>query len=447
MTTELDTARNALADEWREQSPQTPEEVLTFYRNTRLYDADLDAWHELPWRQQWTAAVIAAAQVSNAKRVLDIGAGRGHDLLALRKAIPDITLGAIEPNHKMREWLANKGIETWPQLALMPSNLHNLDLISCIDVLEHVPDPEALLLGMIDRLKPDGIIVEATATHDIDTPLHLPELRGWDPARILDRHGFVCRENMDRLRVWHRVSEKRVESETLILCAWRDVHTETMKSVGELLKRGWRTQIHTNDALISRVRSIAVSKWLRESDGDVFLMIDSDIAFTPRDADKVVALAREKRGVACGAYPVRGGSHLACRQLVEPGSTFADLPILQFGPEKPPVQISYAGTGFFAAHRDVCEAIAATMPLCHGNYDWGFWPMFMCMTRPSPFDASITEYLSEDWAFSQRAIDLGYEVWLEPSALLTHMGQIGFDIYSMEGSAPEMAPTDSTGGA
>ncbi len=433
--------REALADEWRALSPTTPDEIANFYRYAEGIEGDLDAWHELPERKEWTSAVIAAAKVSNAKRVLDIGAGAGHDLYALIDAIPDVQVGAVEPNFKLRERLANQGIETWPFLDLVPDNLRDFDLISCLDVLEHVPDPEALLLQIIDRLKMQGILVEATATHDLGTPLHLAQLRGWSPARLLDRHGFVCRENVGRLRIWQRVQEKRADQNTILLCTWRDLNAETALACTELMKQGWRHQLHRGDALISRVRSIAVSKWLRENDGDVFLMVDSDIVFTPADAEKIVALAREKKAIACGAYPVRGGGHLACRQFN--GST------ITFGPESKPIQIAYAGTGFMAAHRDVCEAIAKTMPLCHADQDWAMWPLFMPVTAEAPHTEPVTdpviEYLSEDWAFCKRAADLGCEVWLDPSVILTHIGQAEYHVYNMLNAQLEEAPTDTTG--
>jgi SAM-dependent methyltransferase len=435
---ELITAREALAEEWRSASPSDEASIDAFYRDTPNYPADLNAWHETEERRNSTAMAVAAAQVTGAKRVLDVGAGEGHDLKALLAALPDITVGAVEPNHLMREHLAEAGIQAWPQLSLVPSNLRELDMILCLDVLEHVPDPEAMLLQIIDRLKMNGIFVEATATHDVAMPLHLPHLRGWSPARVLDRHGFVCRE-AGTCRVWQRVREKRADQETMILCAWRDVNASTMLCVNELIRKNWRLNVHQNDALISRVRSLAVSKWLRESDGDVFLMIDSDIVFTPDDAQRVVDLAREKKSIACAAYPVRGGSHLACRQdAVQPNVTF--------GPGEPPMKIAYAGTGFVAMHRDVCEAVAATMPLTHANEEWGFWPMFMPMIATSPFDDSVEEYLSEDWAFCHRARDLGFATWLDPSVIIAHLGNAQYDVYGMKGMI-EAPPTDVTEGA
>jgi 2-polyprenyl-3-methyl-5-hydroxy-6-metoxy-1,4-benzoquinol methylase len=56
------------------------------------------------------------------------------------------------------------------------------DLVLCIDVLEHVPEPMALLTQITERVKVGGLLVEATATHDQSTPLHLPELAIGSPC-------------------------------------------------------------------------------------------------------------------------------------------------------------------------------------------------------------------------------------------------------------------------
>jgi hypothetical protein len=175
--------------------------------------------------------------------------------------------------------------------------------------------------------------------------------------------------------------------------------------------------------LISRVRSRAVSQWLQTTDEDVFLMIDDDIAFKREDAAKVVDLARQKRGIACGAYSVRDGGHLACRTLV-PGER------IRFGDEAEPMEIRWAATGFMAAHRDVIEAIAATMPICQNNGGQDFWPLFMPAVITGEDDVSI--YLSEDYAFCQRAKDLGFEVWMDPSVGLIHYGQFPYTVWNMK---------------
>lgn len=460
---ELDRARTDLAAEWRARNPQTPEEVAAFYREADGLQADLDAWHEQPARQAWTQVVVAAAQSivnedgsRGARRVLDVGCGAGHDLRALMQALPDAALDGVEPNKGLRKALNKELGDDYLRLfkfpheeVLRPRVLirsameavpHNdFDLISCIDVLEHVPDPERLVMDIIDRLRMGGIFVEATATHDTGTPLHLPELRGWSPGRILDRYGFVLREQVDRVRIWQRVSEHRTDAPHALLCAYRTLTVETSEALTQLACQGWRHSIHRGDALISRVRSIAVSHWLRETDGDVFLMIDDDIVFSPEDAEKVVALAREKHSIACAAYPVRGATHFACR-LKEPD--------IRFGPDLPPVEIEYAGTGFVAVHRGVCEAIIAAndLPLCHPD-SLQFWPLFqpLVVETPDQDGHDVAEYLSEDWSFCFRAKQAGFQVWLDPTVFLTHLGQTGYTVHNMTSAQIEPVGTESHG--
>ncbi|MGD9889695.1 MAG: methyltransferase domain-containing protein [Dehalococcoidia bacterium] len=421
-------ARDRLAAEWRAQNPTTEAEIAAFYRTAIGLRDDLDDWHTKPMRQHYTAIVVAAVQAQKAQRILDVGAGAGHDLRAVHDAVPEATLVAVEPNTRLRDRLP---AVAYPRIDLVPEE-PLFDLQICIDVLEHVPDPAALLAEMIKRLRMGGVLIEATATCDPTTPLHLPHLRGWSPARMLDAHGFVCRETVDRLRIWQRIQERRGDEPTLILCAYRQLTAETHEAILELCAAGWRYKRHGNDALVTRVRSIAASQWYRETAGDVFLMVDDDIQFSVQDAEKVVALAREKRGIACGAYPVRGGGHLACRPLNES---------IVFGPKAPPVEIEYAATGFMAVHRDVIAALIEDFPLCHETETWAFWPIFDCLIaeRDAPWGVTY-EYLSEDWAFCRRARDKGFGVWLDPSVALTHYGSKGYTVATMPDAVPEPGP-------
>jgi hypothetical protein len=109
------------------------------------------------------------------------------------------------------------------------------------------------------------------------------------------------------------------------------------------------------------------------------------------DAARVVALAREKRSIACGAYPVGGGEHMASRGW--PGQE------LHWGPQFEPVEIRWPATGFMAVHRDVVKALTETMDLCYAKQPDAFWPMFQ------PF-ALGDNYLSEDYAFGERRASL-----------------------------------------
>lgn len=247
---------------------------------------------------------------------------------------------------------------------------------------------------------------------------------------------------------------------TVILCAYRNVVTETMESIEFLRDLGWGYRVGRGDALIERVRSREVSRWYKSTDEDVFLMVDDDVVFAPDHALKVVNLAREKRSIAVGAYPVKDGTHLACRGF--PGQT------LTFGPGAPAVEIAMPATGFMAVHRDVLTAMinatqrdnpdnaafvrlidglgesavladarraldAPLVPLCYGADDekMHWWPFFYAFWITG--QRGDVEPLSEDYAFGERARWLGFKVWLDQSIELYHLGQYPYCVSNMQG--------------
>lgn len=429
----LETARQAVADEWRAQAPETPEQIAAFYRTVQGYGGELAAWHETEGRKQLTQIVIAALHACKARSVLDVGCGLGYDLAALHAEDPSLTLVGVEPNEIMRASISPAIATVMPSIDAV-SGIY--DMAICMDVLEHVPDPDALLERVIARLRIDGgVLVEHTPTHDTDTPLHLPSLRGWHPGRLLDANGFKLQEDLEGLRIWRRESVERIHRDHLLLCAYRAMSVATVLSLTKLVENGWRFSVHQGDALISRVRSVAVSQWYKQTAGDVFLMVDDDIVFDIDDAEKVVALAREKRSIASAAYPVRDGSHLASASLVD-GEEIA------FGPGQPPKEIRWAGTGFIAVHRDVVEALIKTLPLTMVTTPWSFWPMFMPFVYGDGVEAN---YLSEDWAMCERARKLGFRVWLDPSIELKHIGSFEYRVRNMQSVEIEAPPTDYLG--
>ena len=221
----------------------------------------------------------------------------------------------------------------------------------------------------------------------------------------------------------------RATTATILLCAWRNLVIETAECLIALRDRGWGYVIKRGDALVSRSRSLVVSSWYRETDEDVFLMIDDDVVFEETGAAKVVELARETHGIACAAYPVKDGGHLACRRL--PGQD------ILFGEGSPPIEIMYPATGFMAVHRDVIDAMVAAhdaagepvFPLCGAAGQVQMWPFFDCFAKKQ--DDGSYEYLSEDYAFGEQARRLGFRVWLDPSVILYHMGTYPYTIENM----------------
>lgn len=417
-------ARTRLAEEWQAAAPQTEAEIARFYQESRALGADLDAWHSCPERQDWTRMLVHVAKEIGATTIVDIGAGRGHDLLALWKAFDNVDLYAVEPNQRLLDRHIDKLAAVLPTVDEAP--IEAADLLICIDVLEHVPNPESFLGAIAQRAAIGCVLFETTATHDTATPLHLKANWGWHPGRVLERHGWECIDRSGRVRVWRRAAETGRDRASLLLCAYRTVNAETMTSIFALCASntvGWRQRTKIGDALIARSRSIIVTRWWHETNDDVLLMVDDDIVFTPADADRVAELCRGGLDIVCGAYPVHDGGHMACR-------FFPGTGVVSFGPKQPVVEIEYAATGFVAVHRKVVDALVADLPLCHANQPWGFYPLFQASMVYNDA-AGVHEWLSEDWGLCQRAREHGFRVWLDPQTVLTHLGPASVSVRNM----------------
>ncbi len=207
-------------------------------------------------------------------------------------------------------------------------------------------------------------------------------------------------------------------SKALILCAYRACSLPTFGSVMNLMssRRDWHMTVEAGDALISRVRSIAVSRWLCEyPDDEAFLMVDDDFQFTPDAAEAIIDLAIEKRGIAAGVTPLRTGHYTAIVPLTGEREMW-------LAPDVEPFEIKWAG-GALAYHRDVFVRMAETLPLLHQNDTISpFWPFFMPMIHR--LDDGREIYLSEDYACHERARQLGFKIWAQPAAQIGHLAEV-----------------------
>ena len=208
---------------------------------------------------------------------------------------------------------------------------------------------------------------------------------------------------------------------------WRQEETQHVRSMLQLYRYLDARHIDftdgtvPGDALVSRSRSIVASAFLR-SDADVLVTIDTDIVFRPED---VVTMAEK-----AGRYGMIGAVYMTRNIATQPALMLPESPVT-FGPGREPVEAPYISTGFTATHRRVFERLAKDLPLCHRGWndrgiDTSFYPFYLPMVVPN--DSEGHWYLSEDWAFCERAKQAGFSCWIDPSIRLGHIGSYQYHL-------------------
>lgn len=179
-----------------------------------------------------------------------------------------------------------------------------------------------------------------------------------------------------------------------------------------------------NESLIPRARNILVQRFLNAPRGTHLFFIDSDIVWSPQDFVKVL---RSDKDVSCAAYSKKNIDFLkvATGNQDEPaasrGLDFNINCILK--QENGLLQVSESATGFMCIKRETLAGMASRLP--------DLWAMndiqgtnisrYACLFSTDTCEKS-RRFLSEDYAFCKRATQCGYEIYVDPSVPLVHVG-------------------------
>ena len=185
------------------------------------------------------------------------------------------------------------------------------------------------------------------------------------------------------------------------------------------------------DADVARARNVAATHFLK-SDADVMLTIDADILFSPTDAIKLCREAIEKNATVGALYMVRSIKERQPAPLIEIGQE------ITFTSDAEPVEVKYLATGFMATARPVMEAMAATLPTYMQTTSLPFQPFYGQLALEHETEGYL--YLSEDFAFCHRVREHGFDVWLDPSIRLGHIGQYEYHLEDFVTEFPEPMP-------
>jgi hypothetical protein len=164
-------------------------------------------------------------------------------------------------------------------------------------------------------------------------------------------------------------------------------------------------------SVVSRARNLLVRDFL-DSDCTELMFIDADINFDPEDVLRLMAWASDpKKGIVGGVPRTRKTNKVYIAQLDqdEEGVTMNRMGL---------VQAKRIATAFMMVRREVFER------LVNENPQWNYYDHNTDKQLNAVFDFLVTEegYMGEDYLFCDRARALGYEVWIDPTIKLGHMG-------------------------
>lgn len=165
-------------------------------------------------------------------------------------------------------------------------------------------------------------------------------------------------------------------------------------------------------SVVSRARNLLVKDFL-ETDCTDLLFIDSDINFDPNDVLRLMAwTADTKKGIVAGVPRIRAVDPTYIANLDYDENHQLSMNGMGL------VRAQRVATAFMMIRRDLIERMVEEHP------DWSYYDQRSKRTLTALFDFKVTPegYIGEDFLFCDRARELGFEVWIDPTIKLGHMG-------------------------
>lgn len=202
-----------------------------------------------------------------------------------------------------------------------------------------------------------------------------------------------------------------------------------------------------NESLIQRARNGIVAKFLADSNATHLMFIDADITFSWISIVKLLLGSKEVSG---GCYPKKcfnwdkikhnhiKNPNLRDDELMAKSLDYVFNPIyykdgnnIIIKVENGMAQVKEIGTGFMMIHKTAIHKMIEKFPETkyknnvagYGQDNMGdyFYALFDCAIDPVSH-----VYLSEDYLFCKRWIDIGGELWLDINTNLNHTGLIDY---------------------
>lgn len=243
---------------------------------------------------------------------------------------------------------------------------------------------------------------------------------------------------------WNRIRKRR-----LFLAAplfGGNMHFVFHQSVCNLMGMCWKNKVFMgqkficNESLVPRGRNGLAVHFLK-SDCTDLLFVDADIAFSAEDA---LSLLQYDEPVVGGIYSRKqidwGRIARAVKAGIDPDKlqTFGTVPVLNWLGPVTDVRmdalfpVKHLGTGFLRIRREVFEKMiehygsAIEYDYSAGEAPYGRrtgYDFFRSgIDERYPLHSGKRQYLSEDWAFCERAVECGFTIYAAPWIRLVHVG-------------------------
>lgn len=184
---------------------------------------------------------------------------------------------------------------------------------------------------------------------------------------------------------------------------------------------------------VGRTRNVLTAQFLK-SDCTHLLFMDSDLIF---NVQHVKELLLADKPVVGGFYPKKQEGRL--EWVVNP---LLPSPPMREDALQP---LKYIGTGFLCIKREVFDKMIVAYPELSFREDYGnrgiahdFWSMGVYREKNVPNDEG--RYLSEDWFFCQRWLDMGGEIFGHTKVALQHQGSVVFPLKTQRAEVANPLP-------
>lgn len=209
------------------------------------------------------------------------------------------------------------------------------------------------------------------------------------------------------------------------------IHAETVGAIivagRELQKAGveWGLIYQGGSSIVSKARNALVEIFLGMKHATDLVFLDSDIVFRPEELLKLVAWG-DFKDVVAGAYRLKTDDYVRFSVLMskkDDGTIVIDPETNRlFG-------IDGVGAGFMLIKRHVFEVMKSKLKLS-SYFDTDVTGDEKAVDVTAFFHFGIDEddhqYIGEDIYFCRKAKEAGFDLWIDPSIEISHVGPKGY---------------------